>query len=691
MKLTPEKLLSAIEKYAHTSEKQRSLTPKQIQWFSDPENVFLLISLALALPKEAMTEIGDSINHWLEVAIAELALTANKLPAETKQLFEEIIEQILLNTKEEFEINSECMLLCVSVLKRNQFHIKTDIPQLLDAPQSTDDTNIATFPKKSLNLNQLFKQFEIHSGIEFIDFFENGLSIIPHEALPHLLAEVAKHSWGIDALLLLTQYFEEPVALACAQTLDDCPSSAWANLSYLQLINLCTQFNRHPAIHSCFKRWKKKAMSHHSKPRETAKIHELYVTHVDGNDCASMMMTITLDGQEYQMNMMLDFKSGIRESFMNIAPESTIPELIEELSNNSEAYVDFTPVSPDWLQQILPWIFSVQQNKHTPLDLNSLYWLSQLPVEWTQPEAFELEHWSQKFGYKADLKRQDQNRLGITMGSSLILSWLAPEECLLKAKKPRDLLKLYYYANRELFIERLTYSASIEQYRLPPQAPYLVEQYLDLAYALRDPGLNRKRFALFDTLSELSFEYFYMEQEEEIEPQGLVVKVSLFDATPAVWRRLRVSNQLTLSEFHDVIQTAMGWENSHLFSFSFAGIDIPEEQYDQLCIGAFLEEAGDEFNYQYDFGDDWFHQITVEKVLPKDIIQPEVTAGNGICPAEDSGGIWSWNYLLKLRKKKLLTEDEAEQLELVGLSPSESLEPFDKQQINKRLKTLISH
>ncbi|OKP01807.1 plasmid pRiA4b ORF-3 family protein [Xenorhabdus eapokensis] len=690
MKLTPEKLLSAIEKYAHAPEKQRSLTQTQIQWFSEPENVFLFINLVLMLPKKTMTEMGDSIHNWLEVAIGELALTTTKLPAEAKQLFEEIIEQILVNAKEELEINSECVLLCVSILKRNQFHINTDITPLLDTSQYADNTNIETFPTKSPNLSQLFKQFEIHSGIEFVNFFESGFSVIPHETLPHLLSEVAKHSWGIDALLLLTQYFEEPTALACAQSLDDCPASAWANLSYLQLINLCARFNRHPAIRSCFKRWKKKAMSHHNKVRKTAEIHEIYATHVDGNDCASMMLAITLDGQKYQMNMMLDFKSGIRESLLNISPEKTIPELIKELCNH-ESYVDFTPVSPDWLQQILPWILSVQQNKNTPLDLDSLYWLSQLPVEWTQPEAFELEHWSQKFGYQADLKRQERNRLGITMGSSLILSWLAPEDCLLKAKKPRDLLKLYYYANRELFTERLTYSAAIEQYRLPPQAPYLVEQFLDLAYALRDPSLNRKRFALFDTLSELSFEYFYMEQEEEIEPQGLVLKVSLVDATPAVWRRIRVSNQLTLNEFHDVIQDAMGWENAHLFRFNLLGIDIPEEHYDQMCIGAFLGDVGDELDYQYDFGDDWLHQITVEKVLAKEVIQPEVTAGNGICPAEDSGGIWNWNYLLKLRKKKVLTEDEAEQLEFVGLSPSELPEPFDKQQANKKLKALVIH
>ncbi|MDX7992360.1 IS1096 element passenger TnpR family protein, partial [Xenorhabdus littoralis] len=67
------------------------------------------------------------------------------------------------------------------------------------------------------------------------------------------------------------------------------------------------------------------------------------------------------------------------------------------------------------------------------------------------------------------------------------------------------------------------------------------------------------------------------------------------------------------------------------------------------------------------------------------------TAGNGICPVEDSGGIWSWNHLLKLRKKKVLTEEEAEQLEWAGLSPDEQPEPFDKQQANDRLRALFNH
>ncbi|CDG23310.1 conserved protein of unknown function [Xenorhabdus poinarii G6] len=687
MKITSEELLSAIKKYAHSPKKQHVLTQKQTEWFSEPENVFSLISLVLTLPETLTNELEDSIHNWVDLAVAELSFTANKLPVEAKQRFEERIEQLLRHTTGNAELNSNGVLLCLSILKRYQFHITTDITQLLDIPQYVDNTNIATFPSTPPNLRQLFEQFEIQSSLSFIDFFEDGLAVIPPDALIPLFSEITSYSWGIDALVLLTQYFEEPIALASAQVLDNCPSSAWKNVSYLQLINLCTRFNRHPSIHPCFKRWKKRAMAHNKMPpvHPPAEIHELYVTHVDGHDCASMIMTITLSGQKYQMNMMLDFKSGIRESLLNISPDLTIPELIDELNTYGNNNIDFTPVTPDWLQQILPWILSVQQNKNTPLDLHSLYWLSQLPLAWTQPEEFALECWSQKLGYQANPQRQARNRLGMTMGSPLILSWLAPEEYLLKAKKPKDLLKHYYYANRELFVERLTYSATIEQYRLPPQMPHLVDQYLDLAYTLSDPALNRKKFALFDTLSEISFEYFYMEQEAAILPQGLVLKVSLLDASPAVWRRIRVSNQLTLSEFHDVIQNAMGWENAHLFQFNVSGVDIPEENYDQTPVGVFLNDIGDELYYQYDVGDDWLHQIIVEKVLQKDLILPEVTAGNGMCPAEDIGGIWRWNHLLKLRKKKVLTKDETEQLESLGLSPSETLKPFDKEQVNQRL------
>ncbi|WP_244590641.1 plasmid pRiA4b ORF-3 family protein [Xenorhabdus mauleonii] len=89
-----------------------------------------------------------------------------------------------------------------------------------------------------------------------------------------------------------------------------------------------------------------------------------------------------------------------------------------------------------------------------------------------------------------------------------------------------------------------------------------------------------------------------------------------------------------------------------MFCFELKGVNIPEEHHDQLPIGVFLRETEDEIIYQYDFTNDWFHQIIVEKVLEKNVKQPEITAGIGMYPVEDSGGIWNWNNLLKLRKMK---------------------------------------
>lgn len=695
MKLTPEKLSSAIEEYANQPENKRHITPQQVQWFYDPENVFMMFTLAITVPQETMDDIGDCIKDWFDAALSELALIAIHSPKDVKQQFEKSFEFILEYSQNESELNQSGVLFCLSELKRNQFHIRANLAELIAEKKPADGTNVTPFPSKLPSLKELLAEEQIQSGIQFIEIFETGLSVVPIEMLHIIFSEVSHQAWGIDALLLLTQYFEEPIALTSAQALDQSPSSGWKNLSYLQLINLCVRFNRHPSIKPYLKRWKKRALAH-SKARETATIGDLYVSHVDGNDCASMMMEITFAGQQHQVNMMLDFKSGIRESMFYYTPEQPLIEFVKQLSDE---LIQFTPVSSDWLQQVLPWIFSVQQTKNTPLDLYSLYWLSQLPISWTQSEAFTLEQWGQKLAYEVDPKRQEQMRLGYAnlgydIQQPLMMSWLAPEEYLLKAKKPRDLLKLYYYANRDVFAERLAYSAAIENYKLPPEEPRLKNEYLDLAHTLYDPNLNRKRFGLFNALSELSFQAFVMDLNglsDVIPPQGLVVKISLLEASPAVWRRVHISNQMTLNELHEVIQEVMGWEYEHLYSFHIGNTEIPEENYDQLCIGLFLQEEGQALTYRYDFGDNWEHEITVEKVLEKDVIKPKVAAGNGICPAEDSGGIWQWNYLLKLRKNKQLTEDEAERLEYVGLAPYQELEPFDKEKANRRLKELYEN
>jgi hypothetical protein len=60
--------------------------------------------------------------------------------------------------------------------------------------------------------------------------------------------------------------------------------------------------------------------------------------------------------------------------------------------------------------------------------------------------------------------------------------------------------------------------------------------------------------------------------------------------------------------------------------------------------------AGSKIAYTYDFGDDWRHEIVVEKVLPADEVAtvPACIGGRRACPPEDCGGPWGYRELLEV-------------------------------------------
>ena len=140
-------------------------------------------------------------------------------------------------------------------------------------------------------------------------------------------------------------------------------------------------------------------------------------------------------------------------------------------------------------------------------------------------------------------------------------------------------------------------------------------------------------------------------------------KVTLKDFHPPIWRRFQVKS-CTLDKLHERIQTAMGWTNSHLNHFK-----IGEQYYgDPLLMEEDFEEMGYEdstttklddilprtgkpfrFEYEYDFGDSWHHEVLFEGCLraTPGTRYPVCIEGERACPPEDVGGTGGYARFLE--------------------------------------------
>ena len=133
------------------------------------------------------------------------------------------------------------------------------------------------------------------------------------------------------------------------------------------------------------------------------------------------------------------------------------------------------------------------------------------------------------------------------------------------------------------------------------------------------------------------------------------VKVSLYGAKPPVWRRLEIPSAMPLDRVHAVLQVAFGWHGYHLHAFEtvcgeFGSPDHDDdwaERQDE-ATATLAQVAGAErakVVYRYDFGDDWRHDIVVEKIIPAEpgVAYPRCAGGRRDAPPEDCGGIWVFN------------------------------------------------
>jgi|GEM_PF-304756 len=157
---------------------------------------------------------------------------------------------------------------------------------------------------------------------------------------------------------------------------------------------------------------------------------------------------------------------------------------------------------------------------------------------------------------------------------------------------------------------------------------------------------------------------------------------------PPVWRRILVPDTFTFEDFHYAIQNAFGWWDSHLFLFSPKGWgsqpvlsipdengwDEPDEDAREITLKRVFQKEGDNYIYIYDFGDDWIHQITLEKITKETVDGAKCIAGKGACPPEDCGGARGYESLKEILADPKHPEYE-EMKEWVGLNKNEEWDP----------------
>lgn len=137
-------------------------------------------------------------------------------------------------------------------------------------------------------------------------------------------------------------------------------------------------------------------------------------------------------------------------------------------------------------------------------------------------------------------------------------------------------------------------------------------------------------------------------------------KVALLNIKPPVWRRLQIDGETSFKQLHKILQIAFDWEDYHLHGFFVRKTNQESLQHPYISIGPKDPDAGcsdfdyeessqkisdwfkaekDKIVYIYDFGDNWKHEIVLEKIFSPEpnVLYPLCIKVMREAPEEDCG------------------------------------------------------
>lgn len=200
----------------------------------------------------------------------------------------------------------------------------------------------------------------------------------------------------------------------------------------------------------------------------------------------------------------------------------------------------------------------------------------------------------------------------------------------------------------------------------------------------------------------------------------LQFRIELLGIEPLIWRRIQVPDTYSFWDLHVAIQSAFGWNDSHLHEYELHRIDgqvehrfgIPvDDDYNdgarpdlrpgwQHRVADFLAPMHAMAIYCYDFGDNWRHELILEQVLKLSPGKryPRCIAGERAGPPDDCGGAGGYSDLLEILADPSNEEYASSHrwaASIKGIRGKFDPEAFDEQQVKfenpaRRLKRMLS-
>lgn len=150
------------------------------------------------------------------------------------------------------------------------------------------------------------------------------------------------------------------------------------------------------------------------------------------------------------------------------------------------------------------------------------------------------------------------------------------------------------------------------------------------------------------------------------------IRIELRDIEPKVWRRVDLPLSSTLLALHEIVQFTFLWTDSHLFEFEVGERIYGEPENDlfgerriykaaNVRLKTVVDRDIERFLYVYDFGDEWRHDLFIEKVREGelDVDYPAFVDGERRGPPEDVGGVSGFMDFLEAMRDPLHGEHES--------------------------------